>query len=93
MNYTLADVVVIMGALMSLFSFVKVITSPLSRIEKTERDVASIKADLDSRKKIDRAILNSLQAIINHMIDGNGTPELTASRKELQSTINEVATK
>lgn len=93
MNLTLADAVVIVGALMSLFSFVKVLTSPLSRIEKTEKDVQEIKEELSQRKQIDRAMLNGLQAMINHILDNNNTDKLRDSRDELQHAITEVLTK
>lgn len=93
MSYTLADAVVVIGALMSLFSFIKVVRSPIGRIEQNERDINALKKDLSSRKEIDRAVLNSLQAITNHMIDGNNTEKLKSSRDELQRTINDIATK
>ena len=93
MNLTLADATVIIAAFMSLFSFIKVLRSPIDRIDSVERDVKLIKDDLNARKQIDRAILNSLQAITNHSIDGNGIEELKASKKELQHTIVDIATK
>lgn len=93
MNLTVADAVVIVGAIMSFYSFIKVVRSPLSRIEQTERDVVDLKKELEGRKTIDRAMLNSLQAITNHMIDGNNTNKLKDSRDELQRAINEIATK
>lgn len=93
MNLTVADVVVIIGAAMSFYSFIKVVWSPLSRIEQTERDVIDLKKELENRKTVDRAMLNSLQAITNHMIDGNNTSKLKDSRDELQRAINEIATK
>ena len=44
---------------------------------------------LSERKETDIVILKSLNAITNHMIDGNGIAELKKSRDELQKSIIE----
>ena len=62
-------------------------------MKKSKEDIEKLKKKTDKHNEIDKAMLNALQAITNHMIDGNGVDKLKASRNELQRTINDIATK
>ncbi len=77
-----------------LVGFFKLLNTPLKNIETNTKEIDKIKKDLSKRNEIDRAILNSLTAITNHMIDGNnGIDQLRKSRDELVKTISDIATK
>lgn len=77
-----------------LVGFFKLLNTPLKNIETNTKEIDKIKKDLSKRNEIDRAILNSLTAITNHMIDGNnGVDQLRKSRDELVKTISDIATK
>ena len=77
-----------------LVGFFKLLNTPLKNIETNTKEIDNIKKENGKRKEIDRAILNSLTAITNHMIDGrNGVDQLITSRNELIKTISDIATK
>lgn len=81
-----------------LVGFFKLLNTPLKNIETNTKEIDKIKKDIAKKNEIDRAIdraiLNSLTAITNHMIDGtNGVDLLRKSRDELVKTISEIATK
>lgn len=78
------------AAIIALF---KIINSPLDKIKTHDKDIEELKESAKKHGEIDKAMLTSLQAITNHMIDGNGVEGLKNSRKELQNAINEIATK
>lgn len=71
---------------------IKLLNTPLDDIRKNKLEIENLKKEQLTRKAMDKAILNSLQAITNHMIDGNGIEDLKKSRTELNQTINDIAT-
>lgn len=83
----------IASGVVGIVAFIKLINSPLDQIKKNADEIEKLKKEQTTRKEMDRAILNSLQAITNHMIDGNGIDRLKASRDELNKAINNIATK
>ena len=84
---TLVSIVTGISAIIAL---VKVLNAPVDKIKQHDNDIKEIKAEQTRRKEIDKAILNSLQAMTNHMIDGNGRDKLQASRDELQREISNI---
>jgi len=83
----------IASGVVGIVAFIKLINSPLDQIKKNADEIEKLKKEQTTRKEMDRAVLNSLQAITNHMIDGNGIEKLKASRDELNKAINTIATK
>lgn len=81
------------SGLVTIFGLIKIIRTPFSTIKQNQEDIAELKKESKKHAEIDKAILNGLQAITNHMIDGNGINELKASRSELQHAISDIATK
>ena len=77
----------------AIIAIVKMANAPLWQIKEHDRDIKEIKADIKKRNEVDKAMLNGLTAITNHMIDGNGVDKLRQSRDELTKAINEIATK
>lgn len=86
-------VVSLCSGIVAVWNLVKIAKTPFDTVKKNEQDIAELKKQSKKQGEIDRAILNGLQAITNHMIDGNGVDKLKTSRDELQRTINDIATK
>ena len=86
-------VVSLCSGIVAVWNLVKIAKTPFDAVKKNEQDIAELKKQSKKQGEIDRAILNGLQAITNHMIDGNGVDKLQSSRDELQRAINDIATK
>lgn len=86
-------VVSLCSGIVAVWNLVKIAKTPFDAVKKNEQDIAELKKQSKKQGEIDRAILNGLQAITNHMIDGNGVDKLKTSRDELQRAINDIATK
>lgn len=81
------------SGLVAIYGLWKIAKTPLDDVKKNKDDIKTLKEKADKHGEIDKAILNGLQAITNHMIDGNGIDSLKASRDELQHALNDIATK
>lgn len=86
-------VVSLCSGLVAVWNLIKIAKTPLDTVKKNADEIAELKKQNKKQGEIDKAILNGLQAITNHMIDGNGIEKLKSSRDELQRAINEIATK
>jgi hypothetical protein len=83
----------IASGIMAIVALAKLINAPLDKIKQHDEDIKELKKQNTKQGEFEKVILNSLQAITNHMIDGNGIDRLKASRDELSRSINEIATK
>ena len=83
----------IASGVMAIVALVKLINTPLDKIKQHDEDIKKLKEQNAKQGEFEKVILNSLQAITNHMIDGNGIDKLKASRDELSRSINDIATK
>lgn len=86
-------IVSLCSGLAAIFALIKMIATPLDKIKDHDKDIQDLKEAAKKRSEIDKAILNGLQAMTNHMIDGNGVEKLKQSRESLQKAITEIATK
>ena len=77
----------------AIIACIKVIGAPLEKIKEHDKEIKELKDATKKQSEIDKAMLNGPQAIVNHMIDGNGVEKLKSSRDELQKSINDIATK
>lgn len=93
MNLDIFQAISIISGVVTLFALIKIINTPFENIRKNTDDIKELKKDLARRSEIDRAILDSLTSITNHMIDGNGVDGLRKSRDELQHILNIILTK
>jgi len=85
-------IVTLCSSLVTIFGLIKIIRTPFDSIKKNQEKIVELERESKKHGEIDKAILNGLQAITNHMIDGNGINELKASRSELQHAISDIAT-
>lgn len=79
----------ICSGLAGMYAVWKIMKGPFVKLDDHERRITSVEKTLIERKDTDTLILKSLNAITNHMIDGNGIEKLKASRDELQRGIIE----
>lgn len=77
----------------TIYGLIKIAKTPFDSIKQNAEDIKELKKAVTKQSEIDKAILNGLQAITNHMIDGNGINELKSSRDELQHAISDIAVK
>lgn len=83
----------ICAGIVTIYGLVKIAKTPFDKVTANAKDIEELKKKSTKQAEIDKAILNGLQAITNHMIDGNGIDRLRASRDELQHAISDIATK
>jgi len=88
-----SSLVSICAGIVTIYGLVKIAKTPLDKVTANAKDIEELKKKSTKQAEIDKAILNGLQAITNHMIDGNGIDRLRASRDELQHAISDIATK
>ena len=79
----------ICSGIAGIYAVWKIVKGPFVKLDDHERRITSVEKTLIERKDTDTLILKSLNAITNHMIDGNGIEKLKASRDELQRGIIE----
>lgn len=93
MELNLTTTASLLAFFISLVTVVKLLNTPFNAIKKNTEEIEEIKKREQKRNEMDKAILNGLQAMTDHMIDGNGIEALKKSRAELQHAISEIATK
>lgn len=79
----------ICSGIAGIYAVWKIVKGPFVKLDEHERRITSVEKTLIERKDTDRLIIKSLNAITNHMIDGNSIEKLKASRDELQRGIIE----
>ena len=79
----------ICSGIAGMYAVWKIVKGPFVKLDDHDRRITSVEQTLIERKDTDTLILKSLNAITNHMIDGNGIEKLKASRDELQRGIIE----
>ena len=79
----------ICSGIAGIYAVWKIIKGPFVKLDDHERRITNVEKTLIERKDTDTLILKSLNAITNHMIDGNSIEKLKASRDELQRGIIE----
>lgn len=77
----------ICSGIAGIFAVYKIIRAPFAQVADHERRITSIETNLAEQKNTDKLILKSLNAITNHMIDGNSVDKLKEARDELQQGI------
>lgn len=77
----------ICSGIAGLYAVYKIIRAPFAQVADHERRITSIETNLAAQKATDKLILKSLNAITNHMIDGNSVDKLKEARDELQQGI------
>lgn len=77
----------VIGGITAIGAFLKWAMAPFKQIENHEQRIASLEKAEQARKATDRYTTKALNAIVNHMIDGNGIDKLREVRDEYQEQI------
>lgn len=84
---SLSQVIWICGGILGIAAFVSWIMKPFKKIDDHETRIKVLEDSVDERKQTDQFMMKSLNAIVNHMIDGNGIDQLKQVRDEYQNEI------
>lgn len=84
---SLAQVIWLCGGILGIAAFVNWLMKPIKKIDDHEKRIGVLESTADERKKSDQFMMKSMNAIINHMIDGDNTDELRRVRDEYQNEI------
>lgn len=77
------------AGLVSIWGVYKIVKRPFSQLDDHENRLKHLEGVADERKGTDTLILRSLNAMVNHMIDGSGIDKLKEVRDDLQNDIIE----
>ena len=86
-TFSLAQVVWLCGGVMAIVAVVKWLMTPIKKIDDHEHRITNLEKQEAERKATDRYTTKALNAIVNHMIDGNGIDRLKEVRDEYQNEI------
>lgn len=84
---SLSQIIWISGGIMAIVGVVTWFMKPIKKLDDHERRISTLEETVEESKKTDRYITRALNAIVNHMIDGNGIEDLKKVRDEFQSDI------
>lgn len=84
---SLSQLLWIIGGCTAIGAFIKWISTPFKTIENHETRISALEKSEEERKATDRYTTKALNAIVNHMIDGNGIDKLREVRDEYQEQI------
>ena len=86
-TFTLSTLVAILAAVMTIGGFFTWLNKPLEQIKDHERRIKAQEDEAEKREAREKFTINALNALVNHMIDGNNTDELRRVRDEYQREI------
>ena len=86
-NISLAQTVWILGGISAIWAFLKWALTPLKKVEDHEKRISVLEQATDERRRTDQFMMKSMNAIVNHLIDGNGVDQLKRVRDEYQNEI------
>lgn len=86
-TFSLAQLLWIIGGITAIAAFIKWLSTPFKQIEDHENRIKVLESQHEERKVTDRYTTRALNAIVNHLIDGNGTDKLREVRDEYQNEI------
>lgn len=84
---SLAEVLWLVGGITALASFIAWILKPFKKLEDHENRLVALEEAKTERKETDRYIMSALNALVNHMIDGDSVDELKKVRNDYQEQI------
>lgn len=86
-TFSLAQVIWLCGGVMAIVAFVGWLMKPIKKLDDHETRIKALEQQEAERKATDRYTTKALNAIVNHMIDGNGVDKLREVRDEYQNEI------
>lgn len=86
-NISLASLFWLVGGVASIVALFKILYKPIDQLSDHERRLRKLEDDRAERRETDLLTLQTLNAMVNHMIDGNGIDSLKKVRDDLQKSI------
>lgn len=86
-NISLASLFWLVGGIASIVAMFKILYKPIDQLSDHERRLKKLEDATAERRETDLLTLQTLNAIVNHMIDGNGIDSLKKVRDDLQKSI------
>lgn len=86
-TFSLSQIIWLAGGVLALWAFVKWVVTPFKKLDDHESRISALEKAEQERKITDRYTTKALNAIVNHMIDGNGIDKLKEVRDEYQNEI------
>lgn len=77
------------AGLVSIWGVYKIVKRPFNQLDDHEHRIKRLEKSTEERKGTDTLILRSLNAMVNHMIDGEAIDKLKEVRDDLQNDIIE----
>lgn len=89
MDYTISlqTVFWLCAGIAGVCGVVAIAHKPFVKLNDHETRISSLESKADERRAIDQYTTRALNAIVNHMIDGNGLDELKDVRREYQNSL------
>lgn len=84
---SLSQIFWLVGGFAAIGAFIKWAMSPVHRLDDHERRINALEESRAERKQTDQYMMSALNALVNHMIDGNGIDELKKVRNDYQEQI------
>lgn len=84
---SLAQSVWIIGSITAVVAFLKWAITPIKKIENHETRISALEEGQSERRQTEQYMISALNAMMNHMIDGNNTDELKQVRNSYQEQI------
>lgn len=84
---SLSQLLWLLGGVLTIGAVVKWIIVPFKKLDDHETRIKVLESHHEERKITDRYTTKALNAIVNHLIDGNGTDKLREVRDEYQNEI------
>ena len=86
-TFSLAQAIWLCGGIMAIVAFIGWLMKPIKKLDDHESRIKVLEQQEQERKATDRYTTKALNAIVNHMIDGNGVDKLREVRDEYQNEI------
>lgn len=86
-TFSLAQVIWLCGGIMAIVAVIKWLMTPIKKLDDHEHRISTLEQQEQERKATDRYTTKALNAMIVHMIDGNGIDKLKEVRDEYQAEI------
>ena len=86
-TFSMSQLFWLVGGLTAIGAFIKWAMSPVHRLDDHERRINALEESRAERKQTDQYMMSALNALVNHMIDGNGIDELKKVRNDYQEQI------
>lgn len=84
---SLSQLLWLLGGVLTIGAVVKWIIVPFKKLDDHETRIKVLESQHEERKVTDRYTTKALNAIVNHLIDGNGADKLREVRDEYQNEI------